>query len=1082
MLERTVGCREPGSLRRLLPGSQKSLRSCRTLHSGFWHHSALDLEVSPLCSALIGRLTRQDRYCEPRHQTNSMMQAGFLLDFLYPSGTISFLRQYSGWGLRDRQDSGQIRLGSGRGGQKLFTSFAEDSSEGSSAVEITSAPAVLNSVPYSSSGIWTASDKTGQSSIKGHLPIASPQNIRDNKAVRYEEAWERYLLLEGSRKNESRLELVRYMSQSGRVVDAERTVELFQQLDSTDMDIDAYSAAIRSHLKLQNLSEARTLYNDALIGLKFPAGADQILSYMLDNSLWSDAVEFWTNFQSFRDRFPRLSYNIYSIVDRHHRLIYLATELGEYVNMTVETSLESSKITAFASKIAQRALMKPESAEEESRFEALLLHLRKWDCDTTIVFTQVFTKLLELNKTRFAVRCYRKAREDSRVKFSRPTLNSMLTVFCKNHSVLGMQQVLDDFFRFYSHPTRSAYRKCMTEFASQGDIKTVHALFEQFLARFARGGKRLTRASDIAPVLHVHARRGELGEVRKYFNQLQTVHGLEPDLLCWNVLIDAYAKVHNTDGAFEVFETILKSDDVQPDSYTFGTIMGVCATRGDFDRVVETYRLALSMKIEKSAAMVDCLVLSYIQNDQLQEAEKLCENALNMELKGSKTRMWNYLLLAHAMRRDIVNVNRLLRRMSEARLDYDQYTYSAMMQALAMVRQPDRAYTILKHVMKDAGIKRTSFHYAVVMGGYIAVKDFRSVFRIQNRMMRRSVPHSADTRLLAMKAADQRLLQTGTDAQQSRRALEMFKEVLSSLDIRELSFDSQKGMRSVPRDIAYPAMFYSYVIFVLGQSNEFGTAEELYQEFLQTIPESIRSSPPIDVLSAMMIMRMRNRDWKGVQEFWDLSVSKAKTQGMPLRSFNVSLPPDISILDPLNLSPIYKEAPKVTSVHQLDLTRCLTAYMNALSRQDRTSEIPSIVNGLLEDGFLLDNKNWNHYIQLLARHHDYKGAFELCEEKLMDNWTGWARDRWLAPVRNRLPIELRAKKKNPLYLRPNTHTFLHLARGFIELQAMSAESKASRTLLDDLQLHCPRTIRAVKTLQMTEGDLEQKILGDLRDA
>ena len=58
-------------------------------------------------------------------------------------------------------------------------------------------------------------------------------------------------------------------------------------------------------------------------------------------------------------------------------------------------------------------------------------------------------------------------------------------------------------------------------------------------------------------------------------------------------------------------------------------------------------------------------------------------------------------------------------------------------------------------------------------------------------------------------------------------------------------------------------------------------------------------------------------------------------------------------------------------------------------------------------GFVLDNKNWNIYIQCLADCEEYKEAFDLCELRLMNGWTGWARIRWKEPERNRLSFELR---------------------------------------------------------------------------
>ena len=167
--------------------------------------------------------------------------------------------------------------------------------------------------------------------------------------------------------------------------------------------------------------------------------------------------------------------------------------------------------------------------------------------------------------------------------------------------------------------------------------------------------------------------------------------------------------------------------------------MGICTTRGDLDQAMELYQLVEGQGVAKSPAMIDCIVLGHIQNDRLLQAEKICNDALAMDFKVPLTRMWNYLLTAYAMRRDLENTNRILRRMYDAGVDYDGATYSALMQVLAMVKQPDRANAYSNNVMRKAGVKITSFHYAVVMGGYIANGELQKVFHVHNQMLRRNM-------------------------------------------------------------------------------------------------------------------------------------------------------------------------------------------------------------------------------------------------------------------------------------------------------------------------------------------------------
>jgi pentatricopeptide repeat-containing protein PET309 len=1051
MLERTAGCLESGSLRRLLPGSKKALKSRRELHSGFWNHGATELELSPLWAALIRGPDPLDESWEQEHKT-STGQGGMLLDFLYPAGTIRFLRQYSGWKV-DRQDGRHSIAGFAKLGHRLYTSSAKDSSASHQDVEV-------------AADVQDISDEEASAEyLRNFLHL---EWLSD-----FEEAWRRYSLLDNSQQQRMCSHMIQYFFASNRVVDAERTTELFKKLDEGCKQQPAYIAAIRANLRLQNLSQALTLNQVALDKFGFPVGADRLLAYMFEKSLWSRALETWQQFRDFQNPSLQVRSDILELVYRSPARVGQAFALAEVVTGRRESSsnnLESgsTELLEFASKIVKHLLF-TEPIWEQPKLNRLLEFLGRWGLDTPDVYQNYLQRLLrDSNDSKPAVHLYRKARRIKEVKFSRWVLHGLLRIFCDHHSVMGMQQILDDFFRCHGRPSRRTYQLCMREFASQGDADTVHALFDQYVNRFRAEGKLELSADEFAPLLHVHAIRGELTNVLEVFTDIQDRYKLKPTILCWNIVLNAYGKIHDIDSAFEWFDQLLETTALQPDDYTFGTMMGICATKGDRERAVELYRLAGSMGIEKSTSMIDTLVLTFLKDEYLSEAEKICEDSLTLSLKGSRTRMWNYLLVAYALRRDLPNVNRLLKRMSAVKVDYDQFTYSALMQALAMVHQPDRAKAIMTEVMEAAGVKPTNIHYVVLMGGYIANREFHKVFLVQAAMRKRGIKDSGGSRLLAIKAAaaeDQKVKETGTENQQSQRALQIFQDTISSMDPAEFPQSVTKGMGKLPRDIAYSSMINSFIMFVLSQRDELETVGAVYDEYIKTLPESRRDIPPNQILSALMISKERAYDFKGAQECWDMAFLQAKAQGRN---------PRINRTSSTQLSNIQKILPD----HQLDLTELLTTQMISLSRQKRTEDIPPLIDGLLEEGFLLDNNNWNHYIQLMARRYRYKLAFKLCETHLMPNWTGWARIRYQAPERNRLPIELRNLRKRPKYYRPKAHTLLYLARGYLELQSMATESPASQIMLAELERDCPKTILAIRTMQRVDNPLERDVLRD----
>lgn len=118
MLERTAATLEPCSLHKVLPSVPRSARSRRQLHTAFWNHGAASVELFDACQALLGGDMDELPSADTTHVTpvapakgaELMTASAFLLDFLYPRGTLSLLRKLHCNPL-DRYEKPSFRLG-----------------------------------------------------------------------------------------------------------------------------------------------------------------------------------------------------------------------------------------------------------------------------------------------------------------------------------------------------------------------------------------------------------------------------------------------------------------------------------------------------------------------------------------------------------------------------------------------------------------------------------------------------------------------------------------------------------------------------------------------------------------------------------------------------------------------------------------------------------------------------------------------------------------------------------------------------------------------------------------------------------
>lgn len=1097
MLERTAGCLETGSLRRLLPGPKHLVKNRHTLHSGFWTHGAIELELSPLWQLMLQGPDVVENPNPRSPNDGSMCESpGLFLDFLYPAGTLKFLRQYSGLGV-DRQDGKRTRLGLRNSGYRLYTSSAKNTS--------------LALVPVDAETKKRDTKEIAEVKKRPIIPdvpddaatIATVLGITTSS--RYEELWRKYRRLEfGSWAEERiRIQVLEYMAASNRIVDAERVTSLFERCGDRREKPEIYEAVIRTYLRLQNFSKANELYKYALEKFKTTAGGSDLMLHLMTNNLWSQAFTLWAEIQLHDKLTGSRRYDMFKSLHHLEDLPNKALLMANYVNKSIHPSSkcesrEREAIMNFATAVITSTLLSAKHFSYDT-FWPLLKHVQKWGCESVPLYAEATKMLISLGQPKAAVVLYRQARDSPKktLMLPRSMLHPILHIFFKNHDLNGIQEIFTDMFRFNHVLDRNSHRRCMDEFARHGDADTVHALFEQFAERYMRLESKsqthpnpLALADDMAPLLHVHARRGEPQRVLEVFKSIRGGYRLKPTITCCNILLSAYAQVGQYDNAFDTFDAIINKRNLKPDDYTFGTLMGMCTSRGDLENTIELYRMSASYGVEKSAAMVSTLVTAYIAGDRLDEAETICEEAVNLKLAGSRTRMWNSLLVAWAQRYDLVNVNRVLQRMSKLNIEHNGDTYAALMQALAMVGQPERAWEILREVMPEAGIPVTSLHYAIVMGGFLSVRRYNMVFKIQDRMLEQKNMKTASTKFLELRAAIQEVRHTWGDA---HGAMEIFEQVVQTMNPQDLSDKVRKGIQNEPLDIAYPATFFGYIIFVLSKNFEVTSAKDMYERFSKILPADRKATQPSSITTGLMALKLQEQDYDAVEDLWMQFMSDTKRRSQSLR-----LPASLSRIDDpkeiemseggvdhssekrvsekTEIDNQENEEP-IKAAHRLALTKALHLYMMALSRQGKINIMIRTLNEVTESGFQLSNQNWNEYIQHLTAHRHFKLAFKTCESVLMDNWKGWARLRAQSSEKNRLPLEVRRKGKLSTSLRPDYRTFLYLTRGFLNIQAMASESRANRLLLNDLEHDCSKTLNAIKTMARTGDSLEREILG-----
>ncbi|KAF2768260.1 hypothetical protein EJ03DRAFT_383454 [Teratosphaeria nubilosa] len=176
------------------------------------------------------------------------------------------------------------------------------------------------------------------------------------------------------------------------------------------------------------------------------------------------------------------------------------------------------------------------------------------------------------------------------------------------------------------------------------------------------------------------------------------------------------------------------------------------------------------------------------------------------------------------------------------------------------------------------------------------------------------------------------------------------------------------------------------------------------------------------------------------------------------------------------------------------LDRPLRWYLYALHSQSRTQDMLTTVSKTLSQGYTMDNKTWNVFIELLVKAHPPLTllAFVLAERFLMPSWAGW-----VSYGRNQLPPPkpsarsqglqyIRARYLSPRDLMPQYRTLVHLGGAFLRLRRLEASGELARMTLGEFRKYvgsvkgvreaAPKAVWAVQSMPAVEDWLQRTLL------
>ncbi|KAJ5678277.1 uncharacterized protein N7477_003910 [Penicillium maclennaniae] len=1005
MLERAAGCFESAG-RRFLRDPNGAIQSRRSLSRHFWKHKATGGDAPSWFLALVHSSSQRPAAVSSLPDSLPAYDRGPpVLDFLYPNKTQDFAA------LRLSRPSRRLGL---RRRKKPLAGFSRSYTTEASTLQQT----LVNDAHENHS--FTEGDST-------HIPKEATEELTQllkDQGDEFDRAWVFYLAARQPQKFRS--SLCAYLSRSPHAVDQDRAWQLFQELPPENRSANDFLHITQSQLRPENHSKIRSICEEASSRGFENSCCALACAYYIKKNEWTNALDICRLGKGGSNR-PKFFKQIISHLD-HLALPESTVQLGDFLAIHPDNKIALS-LARFLIEYVSKSFGLLESTSLELLLQMLRTHQRLGLLKGEHYFTMLRTLQSSSKRSNIvrAVVLYRHMRwQLPEVKPPAPLLSKQISVLASFDITNGIQLFLDDLSNFHRKPSAEVYRQAMMVYSRAGKVAKVKSLFER---RVADHGPPRSLYS-LTPLLDVHAQIGNVQETHHQFQKIAEDFQLTPNTVCWNILLKAHAKAVDLSGAFSVFSEMLK-DGVRPDSHTFGTLMDICASRGDIGNTRWLLREAQNCQVQITIPMLDSVVRVYCNNGRLDLAEKFAKAALRVKVEESPIRMWNTLLLHHALRMDVEAFRRVKRTVERAKLSPDASTCSASLLSLVLMNRPDQARKLLRNLHKKEIIHATQHHYAIILYGYLRVGNRDMVHIIFNEITERFGRAETKLSLLKLKSDIERDLQIMKDeglrpygeSLHLETAERFLMSAMSQADTERSS--SKPSLLGISRDSSastFSTLHYEYLIKQYGKGGAVGRARELFHQYLNSeLPggssDDGLENGPFGIVNALMVAHLRAEDYESVIKCWQIQLPRAIKMASrvdirdvldlePKRSTDLissSPPRQVSILESLTQASNSSDAAlgdraegqakrKILSSQRFILSKPFSLYIRALAYQNETEKIITAKAELQAAGFQLTTFNWSTYVQMMAasdRMSDIVEAFMTNERMFMPRFPGW---------------------------------------------------------------------------------------------
>ncbi|OHF01478.1 pentatricopeptide repeat domain-containing protein [Colletotrichum orchidophilum] len=1089
MLERTAATLESCTSLHALPSATRQLRSQRRLHTGFWQHGAAAIDISSSVLAMRFNGTEYPAPSDPPSAPLETLAAStFLLDFLYPSGTATFLRRTSPGLPHDHltplqrlprrsrpftsstvatstkdsdspetfssgvqsmpqdRDAGASAVGSRRYADQEGVDPAEedDFEEEEDEEEVDDALDVTDSRDTHSGPSYAGA---------GSRPELMRELMADRDTEYFGSIWQLYTQLEPSLQPEFRPEVIAYLYRSANIIDARRVVLLFPQVDDSQWSAMVLTSVVTAYLRLGREAEALRLYHTGLDEKALVCGLDELLGHFFEKADWTTVIRVWASYHTVYLSHGTKAGNLNQLA--------ATANLGA---LTIRFAREikaqepevAQKLTILLNKAARRALMQP--CEPEEALPLLkIIDQSKW-------YNIYLSEALARGQQKCLPEIYRVYRSFPGVIAYWKILHGMFDIFYPE-DVAGLEQIYEDYHTSYGQLDQWGFRKFLKYYASRGDIKSLERLWDNYVHAYHH--RNVLREPDtFNHIVNAYASLGDYKGARRFFDELRDKHGVTPSIQSWNQLLKSCLECNDYDLALSVFEELCES--TQPDGHSFATIMSMTSRNGDLSKTNKFLERAKSLGIEPDVPILEAVIRAYSWHYRTNVMLSICIEAQANNVAGDHARLWNTVVRFHSLRRNLAGLSHVLETMANHGVKWTSETHRLVFSALISCGQTQAAYKMLRSAIASKSFEVTREHFMTVIKGALDSRQLLLASKLTKHLQRYRLMTVKARTIKARGTIKERLFAYHYDPKNGDGVEELMKYIrdLANTVNKAPSRDGSQNDKELLRradSLHRLRQALDQAIKLFDQYRDFASVKEL-EQLRRSIgvadgntTNATGENISVHWLHFLMKDDLANKKYDEALAKWEQILQK----------FSV-------IARPASFKDVHTT---VIPRYRLGLSKPFETLLKLFVGLHAPAQLKKAFDEVLNLGFSFDRRAFNHTVQVLARLGSWMDACTICETWLMPSWTGWQQNRMRALVKTNLPLAERRMASVPSVLRPTSYTIIVLVKDYNNLQRMAPWSSAAAAQLSDFKAQCPSLAEAFRTLPYTGVGIEREVFG-----